>query len=40
MFENRVQRKTFGPKRDEVNSEWTGLHNKGLYDLQLLVSKY
>ena len=27
MFENRVLRRVFGPKRDEVTSEWKKLHN-------------
>jgi len=26
-FENRVPRKIFGPKRDEVTGEWRRLHN-------------
>ena len=33
FFENRVLRKIFGPKRDEVIGERRRLHNKGLYDL-------
>ena len=33
MFDNRVLRKTFGPKRDEVAGEWRGLHNEELYAL-------
>jgi len=28
VFENRVLRKIFGPKRDEVTGEWRKLHNK------------
>jgi hypothetical protein len=32
-FENRVLRKVFGPKRDEVTGEWRKLHNKELNDL-------
>jgi hypothetical protein len=28
-----VQRRIFGPKRDEVTGEWRRLHNKELYDL-------
>jgi hypothetical protein len=28
MFENRVLRRIFGPKRDEVTGEWRKLHNK------------
>jgi hypothetical protein len=26
-FENRVLRRIFGPKRDEVTGEWRKLHN-------------
>jgi hypothetical protein len=33
VFENRVLRRTFGPKRDEVMAEWRKLHNKELHDL-------
>jgi hypothetical protein len=33
VFENRVQRKIFGPKKDEVTGEWRKLHNKELRDL-------
>jgi hypothetical protein len=33
VFENRVLRKIFGPKRDEVTGEWRQLHNKELHDL-------
>jgi hypothetical protein len=33
VFENRVLRRIFGPKRDEVTGEWRKLHNKGLHDL-------
>jgi hypothetical protein len=33
VFENRVPRKVFGPKRDEVTGEWTTLHNEKLDDL-------
>ena len=33
MFENRVQRRIFGPKRDVITGEWRRLHNKELYDL-------
>ena len=33
VFENRVLRKIFGPKRDEVTGEWRKLHNKELNDL-------
>jgi hypothetical protein len=33
VFENRVLRKIFGPKRDEVTGEWRKLHNEELHDL-------
>ena len=33
VFENRVLRSTFGPKRDEVTREWRRLHNEELYAL-------
>jgi hypothetical protein len=33
VFENKVLRKIFGPKRDEVTGEWRRLHNKELYAL-------
>jgi hypothetical protein len=33
VFENRVQRRIFGPKRDEVTGEWRNLHNEELRDL-------
>jgi len=36
VFENRVLRKVFGPKRDEVTGEWGKLHNKELNDLYSL----
>ena len=32
FFENKVLRKIFWPKRDEVTREWRRLHNKELYD--------
>jgi hypothetical protein len=32
VFESRVLRKIFGPKRDEVTKEWRRLHNEKLYD--------
>jgi len=32
VFENRVQRRIFGPKRDKVTGEWRRLHNKELND--------
>jgi hypothetical protein len=35
-FENRVLRRLFGPKRDEVTGEWRKLHNEELNDLYSL----
>jgi hypothetical protein len=32
-FENRVLRKIFGPKRDEVTGGWRKLHNEELHNL-------
>ena len=36
MFENRVLRRVFGSKRDEVTGEWRKLHNEELRDLYSL----
>jgi hypothetical protein len=36
VFENRVLRRVFGPKSDEVTGEWRKLHNEELSDLYLL----
>jgi hypothetical protein len=33
VFENRVLRRIFCPKRDEVTREWIKLHNDELHDL-------
>jgi hypothetical protein len=33
VFENRVLRKVFGPKGNEVTGEWRKLHNEELNDL-------
>jgi hypothetical protein len=33
VFENRLLRRLFGPKRDEVTGEWGKLHNEELHDL-------
>jgi hypothetical protein len=33
VFENRVLRRIFGPKRDEVTGEWRKLHNEELRNL-------
>jgi hypothetical protein len=39
VFENRVLRRVFGPKRDEVTGEWRKLHNElnDLYSLPNIV---
>ena len=36
MFESRVLRRVFGPKRDDVTGEWRKLRNEGLRDLYSL----
>jgi hypothetical protein len=33
VFENRVLRRVFGPKRDEVTGEWRKLHSEELHKL-------
>ena len=33
VFDNRVLRRVFGPKRHEVTGEWRKLHNEELSDL-------
>jgi hypothetical protein len=33
VFENRVLRRIFGPKRDQVMGEWINLHNVELHNL-------
>jgi hypothetical protein len=38
QFENRVLRRVFGPKRDEVAGEWRKLHNEELNDLHSLTN--
>jgi hypothetical protein len=37
VFENRVLRRIFGPKRDEVTWEWRKLHN---VELKILYSSH
>jgi hypothetical protein len=32
VFENRVLRRIFGPKRDEVTGGWRELHNEELHN--------
>jgi len=44
MLENRLLRRIFGPKRDEVTGEWRKLHNEelnGLYspDIRAIESR-
>jgi hypothetical protein len=33
VFENRLLRRIFGPKRDAVEGEWRKLHSEELHDL-------
>ena len=33
VFENRLLRRIFGPKRDEITREWRTLRNEALNDL-------
>jgi hypothetical protein len=33
MSENRVLRRIFGPKREEVSGSWRRLHNEELHNL-------
>jgi hypothetical protein len=33
VLENRVLRRIFGPKRDEVTGEWRKLHNEEVHNL-------
>jgi hypothetical protein len=35
VFEDRVLRRIFGPKKDEVTGEWRKLHNEELHILYL-----
>jgi hypothetical protein len=36
VFENRVLRRIFGPKREEVTGGWRRLRNEELHDLYAL----
>jgi hypothetical protein len=36
VFETRVLRRIFGPKRDEVTGDWRKLHNGELHNLYSL----
>jgi hypothetical protein len=38
VFENRVLRRIFGPKRDEVRKDWIKLQNEELHGLYSLPS--
>jgi len=33
VFENRVLRRIFGPKREEVTGDWRKMHNEELHNL-------
>jgi hypothetical protein len=33
VFQNRVLRRMFGPKRDELMGDWRKLHNETLHNL-------
>jgi hypothetical protein len=33
VFENRVLRRIFGPRRDDVMGDWRKLHNEELHNL-------
>jgi hypothetical protein len=38
VFENRVLRRIFGPKRDRVTGGWRKLHNEELRNLEFSLS--
>jgi hypothetical protein len=38
VFENRVLRRVFGPRRDEVTGEWSKLYNEELNELYSLLN--
>jgi len=40
VFENRVLRRIFGPKRDEVTGEWRKLRNEELNNLYSLPNNW
>jgi hypothetical protein len=40
VFENRVLRRIFGPKRDEVTGKWRKLHSEELHILYSSPNKY
>jgi hypothetical protein len=39
VFENRVLRRIFGPKRDDVTGDWRKLHNEELHNLYSLPNR-
>jgi hypothetical protein len=39
VFENRVLRRIFGPKRDEVTGYWRKLHNEELHNFYSLPNR-
>jgi hypothetical protein len=39
MFENRVLRRIFGPKRDDVTGDWRKLHNEKFHNLYSSLNK-
>jgi hypothetical protein len=39
VFENKVLKRIFGPKKDEVMGGWRKLHNEVLHDMYLSSSK-
>jgi hypothetical protein len=38
VFHNRVLRRIFGPKRDEVTGDWRQLHKEELHNVYFLPS--
>ena len=40
VFENRVLRRVYGPKRDEVIRKWRKLHNEEISDTYVLLTQY
>jgi hypothetical protein len=39
VFENRVLRRIFGPKRDEVTGDWRKLHNSSPNIIRMITSR-
>jgi hypothetical protein len=37
VFENRILKRTFGPKRDEITEEWRKVNNADLHNLYSLL---